>query len=281
MASSSVEIARRVATRQTKLLRAADQRELELLRRLASILRLAQEQIRIAIAAMGERSGAAAYLTFNQQIAGVLAGAENSLQLALTRALTNAAADGAALVDETIEAADLIVPVAAASTDGVAELGIAAVPLILEEPIQIATRAARLQALKVSNGQMTVAAALAAVGTKLLGSRVFGRAIERLTGSASAELGGTHSAAAQRRAAQVARGGVELRKRWVAWHRASARRHHLDAEARYRDGIPIGEKFVIGRFQTHGPRMAGLPGLERKHCRCRLAFLPPAREERP
>jgi hypothetical protein len=120
------------------------------------------------------------------------------------------------------------------------------------------------------------------IGTRLKGSVVFGKAAGDSLTLVYTELGTTRHAVMNRRGRDVNQStGIEVHKRWVhAGNHTNARRHHEDAEQRYRPGgavgpIPMTELFKVGKYSTPYPKGPGLPGLDRLGCRCQLATCPP------
>jgi len=114
---------------------------------------------------------------------------------------------------------------------------------------------------------------LAAIGTKLRGSPVFGAPSAFISGAVRATLGDVLGQAISTRSQQLAdRDGIRTLKRWVHDPTVDeARESHVRASARYAAGIPWDQKFEIGSYRTLYPRGAGLPGAHRFGCRCQVA----------
>lgn len=115
------------------------------------------------------------------------------------------------------------------------------------------------QVVALAGGTQNLSATLGSVGRE---SPIFGRAIERITGLAAAEMGFGWGAAMQRR------GNAGMKKRWALGKNRNHRRTHADVSRR--DPIPWSAKFQVGGYETPYPRGPGLPARETRHCACRL-----------
>lgn len=194
-----------------------------------------------------------------------------------------AAGFGSGLIDELLALAGTTGRLPAADhTSLLARLG-THTEILVTSALGLVTMATSSQLALLQSGRQDLAATLAAIGGRLGGSVVFGRAAERLTGATTALTGEAFGHAQQDRAVTHP-DRDRLAKRWISSHKADARSTHSTAEARYSPGgsigpIPYGDDFAVGPYRAPYPRGPGLPGAQKVHCGCRL--LPVITEPQP
>lgn len=259
---------RKVAARVNRLVREADRREADAVRSLLGDLDGVQEQLRSLVASRwGEP-----YASLAVEVDRIIVRARPIMAGRLAAALAAARAQGVGLVDAVADVLDVPVPVGEATdelTDQARSLGIVRAVLDL---VDEAVTFHLLRAMAAPENGLAVA--LSAIGARLVGSSVMGRAAERLAGSVRTEIGAAYGAASTARAERLKSSGLVLRKRWLAYHRNGSRSGHLAVEARYAPGgspgpIPFTDDFRVGSNRTPYPRGPGLPAAEKRHCRCR------------
>lgn len=255
---------RRLDATVARLLDEADRAEDAAVSALTAQLRRLQAAVRDQLA-----DGDASFAVVSQRIQPALAAARTGLVEAFAAGVNEAADAAVSLVDETltlIPPASPLPPVTVVTV--LDEAGAARSLVYVDDVLADVRRQIDLEVLRLVSGEAELAEVLGRVGTDPAGSSVFGRAAERLQGVARAEMGRAHSEHLQAHLEAAADAEPRLMKRWVSARGPRARPRHLAVEQQ--GAIPVDKRFTVGRFSALGPRMPGLPGIERIHCRCRV-----------
>lgn len=278
---------RQIEARTHRRLREADTLEAAMVASLLDELAALQTEIRQTVS---DQAGA----PFTTALAAVdtRIGVRTRAMLAIaTEAITAAAAQGVAIIDDLVDMGRLGLRLPAASTGEVTARIAGYAGVLIPRATDLARLATVSQLALLAGGRQDLAATLDAIGTAPRGSKVFGRAAERLAGATTALTGEAYGAAQQIRADEVAQAlsttgpireatGTRRRpvllKRWISSHKTDARDTHADTEARYGHGgsigpIPYSDDFRVGVYTTPYPRGPGLPGAQKVHCGCRTA----------
>lgn len=258
------ETLRRLDATVGRLLDEADQVEDAAASTLTAQLRRLQAAVRDQLA-----EDATSFAVVSQRIQPALAGARAGMAEAFAAGVSESAAKAAALVDETLALMPSVSPLPPVTVVTVLdEAGVARSMVYVDDVLADLRRNIDLEVLRLVSGEADLAEILGRVGTDPAGSTVFGRAAERLHGVARAEMGRAHSEHLQALLEPAAEAAPGLMKRWVSARGPRARARHLAVEQQ--GAIPVNKRFTVGRFSALGPRMPGLPGIERIHCRCRV-----------
>lgn len=268
--SASPEVARRVAARVNRLVREADQAEADLARALLADLHAAQGELRRLVVDVADQPLAVALDAAETRLAAT----EVTMLGRLSPSLETLAGLGTALVDDALAVAGASVALLAAPLRPLVESTTAHLAVLVGAAVTGVRVRLSAQLLALASGAATPVGTARAVGIKLSGSPVFATPATRVRLAVHAEGGQLHAEAAQRRMAEVADEGVEVRKRWLWSHRPGGRPDHAAAEARYAPGsapgpIPVDEDFTVAGHSAAYPRSAALPGSQRYGCGCR------------
>lgn len=260
--------ARKVAARVNRLVREADRNETAAVRALLADLEGVQDQLRTLVASRwGEP-----YASLATEVDTIMERARPIMAARLVASLAAARAGGSALIDGVADVLDVPVPVGEAIDDET--LDRARATGLVRGILDLVDESVTFHLLAGVGKEAGLRAVLAAIGAKLVGSAVMGRAAERLAGAVRTEVGAAYGAASASRSERLERSGLVMRKRWLAYHRSGNRGGHLAVESRYAPGgspgpIPFSDDFRVGTSRTPYPRGPGLPASEKRHCRCR------------
>lgn len=272
---------RQIDARIRRRTREADQAEAGLVAGLLADLAVLQTEVRALLADQSTAPTGVLLAAVEARVAAHT----GTLVAATVDHLRAAAAQGAAVIDEVLAMAGLALPLVAPDHQALIDRLTRQARILIGRSTDLVTLATANQVALLHAGTQDLAATLAAVGTELTGSTVFGRAAERLAGATTALTGEAFGAAQAARAdethltrtaeALTPTSRVILLKRWISSHKRDARHPHAAAEARYGPGgtigpIPYSDDFRVGTWRTPYPRGPGLPGAQKVHCGCRV-----------
>lgn len=279
-ADTTAATVRRFDARARRRLREADTAERALVADLRSQLLVLQADLRDVFAGNAAAPFPIVLTNVERRVAATTA----TMVASTSDHLAANATAGAALVDELLGIAGSYARLPAADHGPLLARISRHARLLLTSATDIITMAASSQLSLLQADRQTLTATLDAIGTRLEGSVVLGRAAERVAGASTA-LTGEAFGQAQNDRAETHPDGHALRKRWVSSHKSDARSEHTRAEGRYMVGgsigpIPYRDDFTVGPYRTPYPRGPGLPGAQKVHCGCRSVpvLIPPGDE---
>lgn len=134
-------------------------------------------------------------------------------------------------------------------------------------------RRIRMEVTGVAAGAKTASQAADAIGRNLTDRNHFSTIAHRARAIIATEVGRAQSLGTQAAQTEAARIVPGLRKSWLNAHLPGARQSHLEAEARYREGGPVGpievdEPYAVAGRDAMYPRDPSLPASETVHCHC-------------